>query len=134
MSTLTQGSGPLLSRNNRTGLVIAAVLGLGDMTAAFLPASEGESGDRPPVGVIVLGFILGLLTIGLVVRAWKSGHRKTIRGIAALRIFSAVTGLPAFFVDVPAWVKALVAVAVLATLVSVVLMLGHDKRTDRITD
>lgn len=45
-----------------------------------------------------------------------------------------LTGLPAFFVDVPMFVKALVGFSVLLTVLAVVLMFSGDRRPAPISD
>ena len=45
-----------------------------------------------------------------------------------------LTGLSAFFVDVPMWVKALVACSVLLTGLAVVLMFSGERRPAPISD
>lgn len=121
-----------LTARNRQGLLVAALLGVVDIVSLAFPTPDGETG--PPLGIVILGGLLGIATVALVVRAWRTGSRKAIRGIAALRVLSMISALPAFFVDVPAWVKVVVAVLVLLTLVSVVLMLSTERRTSPITD
>ena len=56
------------------------------------------------------------------------------RIVAGTRVLSAITALPAFFVDVPALVKLLVAVVVVLTVVSVVLVLAPARRAATVTD
>ena len=55
------------------------------------------------------------------VLAWR-GHQVALRVAAGAIIVITLTGLPAFFVDVPTWVKALVGVSVLVTVAAVALM------------
>jgi hypothetical protein len=51
-----------------------------------------------------------------------------MRILAGAIIISALTGLPAFFVDVPAWLKLLVAISVLTSVAAVVLMFTPSQR------
>ena len=44
-------------------------------------------------------------------------------------VVSTLTSLPAFFVDVPMWVKALVGGSVVLTVITVVLMFSADRRS-----
>ena len=119
----------MLSTKNKVGLVIAALLGLADITAPFTPTPEGEVG--PPFGILVLDAVLGVITVVAIVIAWRQLNRSAIRVAAGARIVSMLTALPAFFVDVPAGVKIGVTVFVLLTVVSVVLMLSPARQTTR---
>ena len=122
----------MLSTKNKVGLVIAGLLGIGDITAILFPTPEGEVG--PPIGILILGSICGVITVIAVVIAWTKASRGAIRVAAGARIVSMLTALPAFFVDVPAGVKILVTGFVIATFVSVVLMLSPARQTTPVTD
>lgn len=118
----------MLSTKNKVGLVIAGLLGVGDIITYFLmPTPEGEVG--PPDGILVLGLICGVITVIAVVVAWTKANRGAIRIAAGARIVSMLTALPAFFVDVSAGVKISVTGVVILTVVSVVLMLSPARRT-----
>jgi hypothetical protein len=122
----------MLSTKNKAGLVIAGLLGLGDISAILMPTPEGEVG--PPFGILVLGSICGVITVIAVVIAWVKANRGAIRVAAGARIVSMLTALPAFFVDVPAGIKILVTAVVILTVVSVVLMLSPARQTTSVTD
>lgn len=123
----------MLSTKNKVGLVLAGLLGLGDILFFFLmPTPEGEAG--PPDGILILGFVLAVVTVVAVLVAWTKANRGAIRIAAGARIVSMLTALPAFFVDVPADVKITVAVLVVVTVVSVVLMLSPARQTSPVTD
>ena len=94
----------------KTGLAIAALLALVDVVSAFFPTPDGE--DGPPLGVLVLGGILGVLTLALVRPAWR-GNRTAARVAVGARILSALSAVPAFFVDVPAGILVAVAAGML---------------------
>lgn len=119
---------PHLSQRVQTGLVLCFALGLSTIPGAFIPAA-GTGNDGPPVPVLILDVLLGLISMVGVVVFWRTGNRLANRLAAGALIFNAVTALPAFFVDVDAWVKVLVAVVVLLTVVAVVLQLGRPKTT-----
>lgn len=122
---------PALSTRNKVGLAIVGVLGLLDCAALLItPTSE----PGPPVGILVLDTILGVITVVAVVIGWRAAHRSALRVAAGARILSAITALPAFFVDVPAVVKLLVSVFVVVTVVAVVLMLAPARRAAAVTD
>ena len=101
----------------RAGLVLAALLGLGDLTLL----AGGDGG--PPLGVRLLAVALGLATIAAVVAAWRTGSSGALWTVVATRVVSALTALPAFFADdVPTGFVVVAAVGVLVTLAAVVLL------------
>jgi hypothetical protein len=122
---------PVTTRT-RVGLVIAALLALGDVVSAFFPTPEGEIG--PPLPIVLLGGLLGIAALAAVVVAWRAGRRGALRIVAGTRVLSAITALPAFFVDIPASVKLLVAVVVVLTVVCVVLVLSPARRAASVAD
>lgn len=124
-------SSPLTTRP-RAGLVLAAVLGVGDVVSAFFPTPDGEIG--PPLPIILLGGLLGIATLAAAVVAWRTGRRGALRIVAGTRVLSVITALPAFFVEIPAWLKLLVAVVVVLTVVCVVLVLSPARRSVAVTD
>jgi hypothetical protein len=122
----------MLSTKNKVGLVIAALLGVVDSFSVLTPTPDGEVG--PPFGILVLGSILGVITLIAVVVGWTKASRGAIRVAAGARIVSVLTALPAFFVDVPWYIKLLVTAAVVLTAFSVVLMLSPARQTSPVTD
>ena len=122
----------MLSTKNKVGLVLAGILGIVDVPAALMPTPEGEVG--PPFGILVLGSICGVITVIAVVIAWVKANRGAIRVAAGARIVSMLTALPAFFVDVPWFIKLFVTAAVVLTVLSVVLMLSPARQTTPVTD
>jgi hypothetical protein len=120
----TEAAGSALSRKNKVGLALAGVLGLIDMTSVFTPLPDSDA-PGPPVGVLVAGTVLGVITVVAVVHTWRTANRASSRVVAGSRILSAITALPAFFVTgVPAWVVAVVAVFVVVTVVVIALVLS----------
>ena len=106
-----------------TGLVIAGLLGLGEIIT--LLAGNGET---PPVEVAAVGAGLGLITVVALYPAWR-GSRGAITAIIVTRLLSAVTALPAFFVDdVPGAAVAAAAVGVVAALAAVALLATRLRR------
>ncbi len=67
------------------------------------------------------------------VLAWR-GNRVALRVAAGAIVIATLTGLPAFFVDVPMAIKALVGVSVLITVVAVVLMFSGARRPASVVD
>lgn len=115
-----------LSTRQRVGVVIAGLLGAVNIPSVLSPAPDGETG--PPLAVLVVDSVLGLVVLVGAIVAWRSGSRGAIRVVAGSLIIMAITALPALFVDVSAWVKVLVAGVTLLTIVSVVLMLSPSRR------
>ena len=110
----------------RWGLGIAALLSLTNVPSAFVPTPDGEVG--PPYVVLLVGTLLGVVGLVGVVIAWRTGSRAATRVIAACLVVMVLTSLPALFVDVPAPLKAAVALSLVVTLASLVLMFSGDRR------
>jgi hypothetical protein len=109
-----------LGRQVMAGLVVFGVLSLFDVVFTFVPAGPGEVG--PPLPVVVLGLLLGVLSLVLIALVPRFGRRALI-WLVGCRLLSALIGLPAFVVDgVPGWVRVLVAVFGVLTLVACVLV------------
>lgn len=126
---LTATTGAALSTRNRVGLVLAAVLGLFDVVGVFATPDPGPGEQGPPTAVLVGGGVLGLVAIVAAIWTWRTGNRIGSRVVAATRIVSAVSALPAFFVEgVPAGLVALAAVGVVLTVVTVWLVLSPPAR------
>ena len=99
------------------GLVLAGLLGLVD-TVSILT----DTGDGPPFAIVVAGTVLGLLTLVGVWFGWR-GSRAGIVTVVVTRLLSALSAVPAFFVDdVPGALVGLAAVGVAVTLVAVALV------------
>ena len=81
----------------------------------------------------MIGSILGVVGLVAAIMAWR-GNSVALRVAAGAIIVITLTGLPAFFVDVPMWVKVLVGVSVLLTVAAVVLMFSGDRRSAPVTD
>jgi hypothetical protein len=132
MTTMTTTSAPATTGKLRAGLALSAFLGLLNIPFLFAPAPDGDEG--PPVIVLVVSGILGLVSVICAVVAWRSGNRLAVRINAAALIINALTSLPAFFVDVAAWVKVAAAVSVLLTVVALVLTLRREPMPYTVTD
>jgi len=116
----------------RTGLGIAAFLGLLNIPFLFAPAPDGDAG--PPTLVLVVSGVLGLTQVVCAVIAWRSGNRLAVRIDAAALIINALLTMPAFFVDIAAWVKVGAAVSVLLTVVALVFTLRREHEPFIVTD
>jgi hypothetical protein len=105
------------TRSLTVGLVLAGLLGLGDI--ATLPFGDGE---HPPLPVAIVGAVLGLITVVGVVLGWR-GRRSGITAVIVTRLLSALAAVPAFFADgVPAPAVGAAAVGIAVTLASVALV------------
>ncbi|MEU6009634.1 hypothetical protein [Streptomyces sp. NPDC047453] len=113
-----------LTRKNKVGLVLAGLLGLLDMTNFFTLPEPGSDTQGPPMAVAIADGVLGVITVLAVVYTWRTLNRTGSRVVAASRILSVVSALPAFFVSgVPAAVVALVAVFTILSVVVIALVL-----------
>jgi hypothetical protein len=120
MSTVTQTEPrSSLSTKQRVGLVICAIYSLINIPSVLFQTPDGEEG--PPVAILAVSSILGVIGLVTALMAWR-GNRVALRVAAGAIIVLTLTGLPAFFVDVPMVVKALVGLSVVITVVAVVLM------------
>ncbi len=130
--TQVRETGTALNARNRIGLVIAGLISLVNVPSVLMGTPEGEVG--PPMVVLYADTALGIVGLVAVVIAWRSGSRTALRVLAACLVISLVTALPALFVDVPAFIKVLVAVATVVTLAALVLMFSGDRRRAPVVD
>jgi len=107
----------MTAHRSRAGLGLLGLLSLADVaTLAF------TDGEHPPYAVAALGALLGVASLVLVVRAWRD-PAAPVRLLIGLRVLSALTSLPAFFVDdVPAAARAAAAVGIALTAAGVLLL------------
>jgi hypothetical protein len=112
-----------MSTTYKTGLVLLGVMSLGDLAAPLY-----TDGQHPPMSIALIESAIGLLSLVLVVLAWR-GRVAAAIGLIVLRLLSALTAVPAFFVPgVPAVPMALAGTAITVTLVGVVLMFTGLRR------
>jgi hypothetical protein len=123
---------PSLTRKNRIGLVLTFVLGLANLPSVLEQTPDGKEG--PPMGVLVLDTVCGVLMVAGVVIAWRTGSRGAIRAAAGVTILQALSAVPAFFVDIPVGIKIVAAAAVVVSFVAVVLTLSPGRRSTAVTD
>jgi hypothetical protein len=113
------------AKSFRAGLVICAVLGVFDIISLAGMGSE----DGPPAAIAILGAVLGVATLYGVWLAWRHQPRG-VEIVIVTRVLSALLGLPVFFVDdVPDGVPAVVAVAIVLTIVAVALVWSGRQST-----
>ncbi len=121
----------LPNTRQKVGLVIAGLYSFTNIPSVLFGTPEGEEG--PPMVILAIGTILGVIGLVSVVLAWR-GNRVALRIAAGAIILVTLSALPAFFVDVPLAIKALVGSSVLITLAAVVLMFSGDRRPTVVTD
>ena len=121
MSTLTAGgrTTSTISTRQKVGLAFCMLSSLSSLPSFLMAADPGETG--PPLPVMVLASGLGALGVVATVLAWR-GSRVALRVAAGTLIVNTITSLPAFFVDVSSSVKVFVALGVVLTVLTVVLM------------
>ncbi len=128
--TLTPARG-LTTTRQKVGLAIAGLYSLANIPGFLGAPDPGQEG--PPMAILVVGSVLGVIGLVAVVLAWRGNH-VALRVAAGAIIVITLTGLPAFFVDVPMFIKALVGFSVLLTVLAVVLILSGDRRPAPISD
>jgi hypothetical protein len=107
----------------RSGVVLLGVLSVIDLTAPLY-----TDGEHPPMVIAIIGSVLGLVSIVLAVLAWR-GRRAAAVGLGVVRLLSALTAVPAFYVTgVPAPIMAVAGTFIILTVVGVVLTLAGMRR------
>jgi len=114
------------STRQKVGFVLAGMLSVGNIASVLTPTPDGQEGA--PMLILVIDALLGVVGLVAIVVAWRTGNRAAIRVAAGSVIVAMLTGLPAFFVDVPVAIKALTGVGVLVTIAAVVLMLSPSRQ------
>ncbi|MCW2749093.1 MAG: hypothetical protein JWR83_203 [Aeromicrobium sp.] len=113
---------------NKVGLGLAIFYGITNLPSVLEAPSPGE--DGPPMAILIVDSVLGVVAVDAAIVAWRSGSRAAARLTAASVIIITLTSLPAFFVDIPAFIKVIVAVSVVLTVAIIVLMFSPAKRSD----
>jgi hypothetical protein len=125
MSALaTSTTSSTVGTKQKVGLVICALYSLANIPSVLFPAPDGEEG--PPLAILAVSSLLGVIGLVCAVMAWR-GNRVALRVAAGSIILITLTGLPAFFVDVPMAIKALVGFSVVLTVVALVLMFAASR-------
>ena len=106
-----------MRRSYRIGLVVLAVLSVFDLLGPLF-----TDGSHPPMSVALAGAAVGLASLALVPPAWRRS-RPALRLLIGLRVFSALTAVPAFVISgVPAPAVGAAAALVVLTVAGVVLV------------
>lgn len=112
----------------RSGLVLLGVLSVLDLTAPLY-----TDGQHPPMIIAIMGSVLGLVSIVLVVLAWR-GRAAAAVGLSVIRLLSALTAVPAFYAGgVPGPIMAVAGSFIILTVVGVVLTLAGLRRPALVT-
>ena len=112
-----------MSRTFRAGLVVFGLLSALDLAGPLM-----TDGEHPPMSIALVGSAIGLISLVLVVLAWR-GARRAVVPLIVLRVLSALTAVPAFFVsDVPAAARAAAAVGVVLTALGTALVLKPSRQ------
>jgi hypothetical protein len=115
--------GKEMSALYRSGVVLLGILSVIDVAGPLT-----TDGQHPPMIIAIIGSVLGLVSIVLAVLAWR-GRTAAAVGLCVLRVLSALTALPAFWVTgVPGPVMAVAGTFIMLTIVGVVLTLAGLRR------
>jgi hypothetical protein len=107
----------------RAGLVVLGLLSVGDLAAPLL-----TDGQTPPMSIALIGAGLGLVSLILIVLAWR-GRVAAAVGAVVVRLLSALTAVPAFLIDdVPTLPKVLAGVAIVLAVTGSALVLSGLRR------
>jgi hypothetical protein len=107
----------------RSGVVLLGILSVIELTGPLT-----TDGQHPPMIIALIGSVLGLISVVLAVLAWR-GRMAAAVGLCVLRVLSALTALPAFWVTgVPGPVVAVAGTSIMLTIVGVVLTLAGLRR------
>jgi hypothetical protein len=120
------------SKRQKAGLLLAGFYSALNILGVLFPTPEGL--DGPPIGILIIDSVLGLVGVVAVIVTWRTGNRAALRAAAGAIIIMTLTALPAFFVDVPAGIKLLAGVSVLLTIAAVVLMFSPGRRSTPVPD
>lgn len=107
-----------MSRTFRAGLVVFGLLSVADLSTPLV-----TDGEHPPMSIAIVAAVIGLISLGLVVLAWR-GVRRAVVPLVVLRVLSALTAVPAFLEPgVPGAAKAAAGAGIVVTAVALILVL-----------
>jgi hypothetical protein len=109
----------------KVGLGLAGFYFVTNLPSVFEAAPAGKTG--PPMSVMAVDSALALIGIVATVLAWRTMSRRWTGTLAAALVVTTLTSVPGLFVDVPAFVKALVAAGIVWTLVVLVLVFSGPR-------
>lgn len=112
-----------MSGTYRAGLAVLGVFSLADLASPLL-----TDGQHPPMFIALIGSGLGLISLILVVLAWR-GRTAAAIALLVVRVLSALTAVPAFLEPgVPGSAMTLAGIFIAGTLVGIVLVLAGVRR------
>ena len=126
-----------MSGRQKAGYVLGLVVGFANIPGVFVPGGETETGapTGPPVEVLAAGVVLGLLIMGLLLAAWRTGRRGLLRAAAVLMILAALLAVPCVLnATVELWIRVLAGSYILATLAALVLLFAPAPRPVAVAD
>ena len=112
--------------NLKFGLAICGLLAVADVAGL---AATGVD-DAPPVAVIAIGAVLGVITLGALRYAWRQVPGG-LWAVIASRAVSAPFALPPFFIDVPTYIRVGCAVTIVLAVLGIGLVLPYARRSQR---
>jgi hypothetical protein len=112
-----------LATRSRRGL---AAFGAAGVLALFQLLVLG-SADSAPVGVVLTTAGFGLVTLIGVAAAWRGIRAGLVTAIVA-RVVDSALGIPAFFLDAPAWILALITAMLVLTIAGIALLVPDLRR------
>ncbi|TDP94854.1 hypothetical protein [Labedaea rhizosphaerae] len=108
-----------MSRSLRAGLVLLGLISVLDLLTPLV-----TDGDHPPMPIALGAAVLGLVSLALVVSAWR-GAKRAIVPLVAGRVMSALAAVPAVFVaGTPGMLVAAVAAGLAITVTGAALVLA----------
>lgn len=105
-----------MTTSARAGVVLLALLSIGDIAVLFL-----TDGKNPPYVVAAICAVLGVASLAVLPAAWR-GRRTAKLALSIMRVASALTAVPAFFVDPGTGVVVIVAAIMGITALGVALV------------
>jgi hypothetical protein len=115
------------STSNKVGFALALVFGLINLPSVFIEVEPGHVG--PPADINIADTVLSAIVIAATIVAWVLRSRVAARIAAGAIILIVLTALPAFFVDIPAWLKAVTTLVTVLAVVTCVLILRPSTRS-----
>ncbi len=107
----------------RSGVALLGVISVIGLTTALF-----TDGQHPPLIIAIIGAALDVIGIVLAVLAWR-GRTGAAVGLCVVRVLSALTAVPAFYVGgVPGPIMAVAGTFIVFTIVGVVLTLAGLRR------
>jgi hypothetical protein len=113
----------LTSPRYRAGLVLLALTGLLDLAGVF--ALSDPDSPKPVIGA---AFVFGVVTVVAVGLAWR-GSRAGLPVALVVRVVDVALAVPAYFLDAPGWVLAVVTATIVLTVLGIALVVPALRRS-----